>query len=101
MSNPTALHLITSDDRSDLERIDPRTVSERYLNPQTAYWIGHTQVWQWDGGDAITVITNHAGEPCSGSVVIRVGDQISTIPCSGLFSAMKCMGLDPKEFKIQ
>lgn len=96
-----ALHLITTDDRSDLERIDPRTVSERYLNSKTAYWVGHTQVWQWDGGDAITVITNHAGEPCQGTVVIRVEDKICAIECDGLTDAMAIMGLNPKEFQVQ
>jgi hypothetical protein len=31
---------ITTSDGSDLERIDPRTVSARYLDPKTAYWLG-------------------------------------------------------------
>jgi len=97
----TPLHLLTTSDGSDLERIDPRTVSERYLNSKTAYWIGHTQVWQWEGGDAITVITNHAGEPCKGCVVIRVEDKVCAIECSGLMDALAIMGQDPKEFQVQ
>jgi hypothetical protein len=98
MSKP--LYNITTDDGSDLELIDQRTVTERHISSETAHIIGHTQVWQWDNGDAIVVITNRIGEPCSAVIVIRAGDEIRAIPCGGLDQAMRCMGLDPKEHKV-
>jgi len=102
MTNLKPLKNITTDDRSDLERIDPRTVSERYNNPRTAYWIGHTQVWQFPEGDAIAVVTNHCGEPCSAAITIRVGDNICTLPDpGGVVGAMRVMGLDPREYEVQ
>ena len=93
---------ITTRDGSDLERIDPRTVSARYLDPKTAYWLGHTQVWQFPEGDAIAVVTNHIDEPCSAAIAIRVGDKVCVLPdCGGVVGAMRVMGLDPKEYQVQ
>jgi len=105
MSNPTtktALRLITTDDGSDLDAIDPRTKMERYCDMGLCYVIGHTQVWQWDGGDAICLVTNKIGEPCAGATVIRVGDKVCVFhSLSGLTQAMECMGLDSKSFQVQ
>ena len=93
---------ITTRDGSDLDRIDPRTVSERYNNSKTAYWIGHTQVWQFPEGDAIAVVTNHCGEPCSAAIIIRVADKVCTFTDpGGVVGAMRLMGLDPQNYQVQ
>lgn len=99
MSKP--LRNITTLDGSDFDRIDPRTVTERYSNFATANVIGHTQVWTFPEGDAIALVTNKIGEPSAGAVIIRVGDKVATIPCHGLTAAMAAMGLDPKEYEVQ
>jgi len=93
------LHLITREDYSDLNMIDPRTVEERYANPNTAFWLGRTQTWQWDAGDAIVVLTGR--NICQPYVVIRVGDTVKALPCGGLKMAMDAMGLDSTEYQTQ
>lgn len=94
------LCLITREDYSDLKLIDPRTVEERYANPNTCTWYGRTQTWKWDGGDAIVVITGR-GDRVQPFVVIRVGNDVKAIPCGGLNMAMAAMGLNPEEYQVQ
>jgi hypothetical protein len=91
------LNLITREDYSDLKAIDPRTLSLRYSHPVVGGWCGHTQTWQWEGGDAIVVLTGqgHRSQPY---VVIRVGDRVEAIPCQEIRTAMAAMGLEPSEF---
>jgi hypothetical protein len=99
MSKP--LYLVTTLDGSDLDKIDPRTVAERYSNLETCNFFGHTQVWQWGDGDAVVVIVNRMSESPKVAVIIRVGDIVKTIVCGGLTMAMEAMGLNPKEYKLQ
>jgi len=94
------LRLITREDYSDLKVIDPRTVALRYSHPDTILWLGRTQTWQWDGGDAIVVVTGR-GDRVQPFIVIRVGDEVKALPCGGLTMAMEAMGLDPKEYQVQ
>lgn len=42
-----------------LDKIDHRTIEERNSNPTTAPWLGNTQLWSWEGGDAIVVTTGY------------------------------------------
>ena len=98
-TSKTRLQNITTLDGSDLKKIAPETVSARYL--QLGHVIGHTQVWKWDGGDAIALVTNMLGEPPAGAVVIRVGDTVEVFfDVQGLSGAMRAMGLDPTSFQV-
>jgi hypothetical protein len=69
-SNLTIRHLGGATDK-----VDPRTIAERWAHYATASWFNHTQTWAWDGGDAIVVPTEHDGEYRS-HAVIRRGDAV-------------------------
>ena len=80
----------------DANKASKLTQEARWTSHQTAMWISTTQVWSWDGGDAIVVATGHLPYATT-HVVIRIGDKVTVMEGS-LNTAMLAHGIDPKEY---
>lgn len=61
------------------DALDPRTIAARYDDPRVGRWVGHTQTWGFENGDAIVVVGNYP--ECW--AVIRVGDTVKVCDLSG------------------
>jgi hypothetical protein len=82
---------------TDTTKVAQITFNERWQHERTRTQLATTQVWTWDDGDAIVVVTNEYP-----IVVIRVGGVVSVVYgcCGGLQDAMRFVGLDPREYKF-
>ncbi len=67
---------------------------------RTAPWYSTTQVWSWDGGDAIVVMTGRLGN-AKAVVVLRVGDKVHVVEDASLNSAMMAFGINTTGWKIE
>jgi len=75
------------------------TQAARWSGP-TARWLCATQVWSWEGGDAIVVVTGRFPSPTVPYVVLRIGDKIHHVADASLHTAMQAFGLNPKDYQI-
>ena len=80
-------------------KVNEATRAARRTDLRTADWISTTQVWSWDGGDAIVVVTGHLPNVVT-CVVIRIGREINFVERAGLKGAMSAFGLDLADFYI-
>ena len=71
-TNTVSLHVATE------AELDPRTVATRWEDPRTSRWLGASQKWRFEGGDAI-VVCGHYPEAWA---VVRVGDRIKVCDIS-------------------
>ncbi len=84
------------------EKVDPRTFKLRAEHPETMYECAVTQIWKWDGGDAIVIVTRKSGDAdMRAHVVIRNVDDVRVLKADGLHDAMRQIGLDPLDFEIE
>ena len=83
----------------DESKASKETQLVRRTDYRLMFWISTTQVWSWDGGDAIVVVVGEARESHS-VVVLRIGDKVHVVECMGLATAMDAYGLDSKSFQI-
>lgn len=74
----------------------PDTVHLRYMHEVTGMSLSTTQVWSWEGGDAIVVVVGRVGE---GWTVIRNDGKVTAVPAP-LRGAMAAVGMDPTEYEI-
>lgn len=65
----------------------------------TCGWYSTTQVWSWDGGDAIVVMTGKL-DRAEAVVIIRIGDQVHAVRDASVSSAMDAFGLESNSYKI-
>jgi hypothetical protein len=77
----------------DMAHSDTRCV--RYTHPIIGESLSTTQVWSWEGGDAIVVVTGRG----DAWTVIRHEDLITAVPAS-LHDAMRAVGVDPEEYQV-
>jgi hypothetical protein len=79
----------------DTTKAHSDTVCVRYSHHIVGMSLTTTQVWSWDGGDAIVVVVGNPGE---GWTVIRHENHVTVVPGS-LHVAMRAVGLDPSEYE--
>lgn len=58
------------------EKIDLRTITARYDHLVMGRWIGWTQAWTWEGGDAIVVTCGNLGGRVESWAAVRLGSKI-------------------------
>ena len=80
-----------------IEAIHPLTIAAKADHPATRNWLGG-QLWAWDGGDAITVVTGgHYGTPDHRCYfVIREGNRVDVVEARSITTAMAERG-----YKVQ
>jgi hypothetical protein len=83
----------------DESKANEATRTARWNDLRTSNWLSTTQVWSWDDGDAIVVITGYLPSVHS-YVVIRIGQEVNFVEGVGLKSAMSAFGLDLADFYI-
>ena len=84
----------------DTSKVSTLTLNARWEDLRTSRWLTTTQVWSWEGGDAIVVVTNdYYGRPTN-YVVLRVGNEIHFVEGVGVAKAMASFGFDPKDYYI-
>lgn len=72
----------------------PRTNEFRLADQRLQYLPTVTQVWTWDGGDAIVVMGGRAWDgtvPCY--VVVRLGDNIRIVEAQSVNKALNFLGI--------
>jgi len=57
------------------EHVDVRTITARHEHLVMGQWLGWTQAWAWEGGDAIVVTCGNVGYSSSWAAV-RMGNKI-------------------------
>ena len=83
----------------DESKVAELTKNERWIDPRTSHWSSTTQVWSWEGGDAIVVLTGCIGEAMN-YVVMRLGDKVHLVAGTGLAGAMRAFGIDLNDYFI-
>jgi hypothetical protein len=83
----------------DQSKASKLTFEARWSDPRTSPWYSTTQVWSWEGGDAIVVVTGHFPR-ATNYVVLRVGNQVHFVEGVGVAKAMAAFGFDPKDYYI-
>lgn len=74
---------------TNLDSIDGRTKAAHYAGPG-GNWL-HSQVWSWDGGDAIVSPANNYREAY---FTIRLGDKIHHTMGRGIAKELACFGIE-------
>jgi len=83
----------------DSSKVSPLTLNARWDDLRTCTWLSTTQVWSWDGGDAIVVVTGHCPN-ATNYVVLRVGNKVHFVEGVGVAKAMSAFGFDSKDYYI-
>jgi len=78
------------------DKIDPRTWEAKFSHPVTRLWFSTTQMWAWEGGDALVVLTNnHYGEPeCW--IVLRMGDRFEVFAAPSIAAGLRAFGYESR-----
>ncbi len=76
------------------EAVHSDTRLVRWTDIRTCNWISTTQVWSFDGGDAIVVVTGTCPNT-SAFTVLRIGEKVHVVEAS-LSDSMKAFGLTPQ-----
>lgn len=84
---------------NDETKVHSDTLLVRNTDYRTAPWYSTTQVWSWEGGDAIVVVVGDIRNSYA-VVVLRIGDKVHVVEQASLCSAMDAFGLDSKSYKI-
>lgn len=81
------------------EAIAQKTKDVRYNDFRTSGWLGESQRWQWEGGDALVVVTGRLPNVTC-YTVIRVGNSVHVLEGS-LNQALRSLGYNPeKDFTV-
>lgn len=83
----------------DSSKVSALTLEARWGDIRTSPWYSTTQVWAWDGGDAIVVVTGRSPY-VTNYVVLRLGNEIHFVEGVGLKYAMESFGINFKDYYI-
>lgn len=72
----------------------------RQSDVRTRYQAATTQVWSWEGGDAIIIFAPEAAVGYLGYAVIRVQDDVQVIECDGLKAALRWFNINLSDYTI-